>query len=175
MEQWKPIAGYYGKYEVSNYGRVRSLMDWHGNRSADKWVMREKIMSPTDNGHGYKIVCLRQHDGSKRKNHYVHRLVAEAFLGQHDGNVINHKDHDKANNCVENLEWCTQLENVQQSKHLMRHRKSKPYSNTGEMYISKSARGGYRVTVDGRQIGRYTTLAEAVAVRDEDLRGSDCE
>lgn len=171
MELWKPIAGYEGKYEVSNQGRVRSLMDWHGNRSAAKWVTREKIMTPTDNGNGYKIVCLRQHDGTKRKNHYVHRLVAEAFLGYYGGNVINHKDHNRGNNRVDNLEWCTQLENIQKSRHLMRHRKSKPYSNTGEMYISKAKKGGYRVTIDGKHIGIFKTLDSAVMARDNALGG----
>lgn len=98
-EIWKDIKGYDGIYQVSNKGRVKSF------------VKGEKVMSPTDNGNGYKIVGL----GGRRnkKNHYVHRLVAEAFLkNEKCYREVNHIDENTANNNLGNLEWCDRKYNA---------------------------------------------------------------
>ena len=102
MEIWKDIKGYEGLYQVSNLGRVRSL-----NRidSLGRWRCG-KIKATVDNGNGYKLVNLK-HKG-KQKMVTVHKLVAEAFILNPDNlPCINHKDENKYNNCVNNLEWCT--------------------------------------------------------------------
>lgn len=175
-EIWKPIEGYDGFYEVSNLGRVRSL--WFRNNHAI--VRRDKIMSATDNGNGYKIVGLRTPSDVRRHNHYVHRLVAAAFVPNPNGyTVVDHIDHDRANNTATNLQWITQKENVRRSRHLMKKPKNFK-TNTGEKYISRQARDGlFRVTVrhwdTGRrkQIGVFETLKDAKEARDEALKKAE--
>lgn len=178
-ECWKPIEGYGGMYEVSNYGRVRSNdrtrleMNAYGKMSPRTDKGRELALG--DNGNGYKYVSIRQ--GGKRKNHYVHRLVAEAFCHKEPGaTVINHKDRNRANNRADNLEWCTQRENVSYSAEHMRHPKRNcRKTNTGEKYISIISRHGnmrYRVYIKRLNVCRtFFTLKEAVSYRDEVMSG----
>lgn len=102
MEIWKDIKGYEGIYQVSNYGRVKSLNYNKTNR--------EGFMSFNNNGTGYLQVCLTKDKKYKKK--LVHRLVAKAFIEKPiDKNYINHIDGNKSNNHVENLEWVTRSEN----------------------------------------------------------------
>lgn len=109
-EIWKDIAGFEGFYQISNYGRVKSLRRYKSNWSK-KQIVNEKIKRYSDNGHGYIIVPLSKNN--KQKMFYVHRLVAIAFL-QNPLNLpeINHKDENKSNNKIDNLEWCTGLYNA---------------------------------------------------------------
>src|SRR5687767_12936805 len=95
----RPISGFEGEYSVNPSGVV-----WSHKRS--------KMMRLMDNGTGYKRVALRS--GGSCRYLYVHRLVAQAFLENHkELPEVNHKDGDKANNNVNNLEWCTRRENVE--------------------------------------------------------------
>lgn len=106
MEQWKAVAGYEGLYEVSNFGRVKSL----GNDKKKK----EKILSPGVNSREYLKIGLRK--DRTRVTHSIHRLVAAAFIDNPDGKrTVNHKDGNKKNNNVTNLEWATDSENVKHS------------------------------------------------------------
>lgn len=93
-EVWKPIPRF-NRYQVSNLGRVKS----------DKTILRSRNM-----GAGYRAVTLYENGAHHR---YVHRLVAFAFLGDGpDGAEINHKDGDKTNNALSNLEYCTHKQNI---------------------------------------------------------------
>ena len=93
-ENWRTIDGY-EDYQVSNFGRVKSLKN-----------SKEQILRPRVNGKGYLDVILCK--DRKRKHMTVHRLVANAFLQNPDNlPVINHIDENKQNNFVSNLEWCT--------------------------------------------------------------------
>lgn len=106
QEVWKPVVGYEGLYEVSNLGRIKSLVGWNGH----KYVNREKIMNQSITTTGYKKIELTK-DGIK-KSLKVHRLVAQSFIPLIAGKtVVNHKDSNPLNNAVENLEWCTIAEN----------------------------------------------------------------
>ena len=102
MEEWKDIKGYEGIYQISNKGRVKSL-----NRIDSRGRKRnEKILSPTPINGGY--LHLNLYKNGKKKPYLIHRLVAEAFLPNPDNlPVVNHKDENKLNNNVENLEWCS--------------------------------------------------------------------
>lgn len=99
-ENWKAIVGYEGLYEVSDFGRVKSLK--YG---------KKKILIPGKISSGYLIVNLCK-DG-KVKHMLVHRLVAEAFIPNPQGlETINHKDEVKTNNVASNLEWMSRGDNV---------------------------------------------------------------
>lgn len=121
----KPVKGYEGYYEVDQFGRV-SAVDRvvHVNdngREYDK-LLKRKSMKQSLHTKGYKTVSLTK-DG-KTKTLYVHRIVAEAFIPNTDDlPFINHKDEDKTNNFVENLEWCTEQYNVTYGK--ARHKQAK--------------------------------------------------
>ena len=102
-EEWRDIKGFEGKYMVSNLGRVKSL---NYNNTG-----KEGIMKGADNGRGYLFVVLYK-DGKDKKCR-INRLVAQAFLPNPDNlPEVNHKDENKLNNCVDNLEWCDRSYNV---------------------------------------------------------------
>jgi hypothetical protein len=104
MEVWKDIAGYEGLYQVSNMGNVKTMSRLH--RIDRPYVKQERLLNPPTNSTGYKQVALYR--DKKGVIHSVHKLVATAFLErQPHHQVINHKDGVKANNTVDNLEWCT--------------------------------------------------------------------
>ena len=99
MEVWKDIPGYEGLYQVSSLGRVKSFPR-PGTHS-----QQEQIMKQTPDQKGYLRLWLCK--GGKGKNVKIHRLVAEAFI-PNENNLpqVNHKDENKGNNSVDNLEWC---------------------------------------------------------------------
>lgn len=101
MEYWKEIPGYEGLYEVSSYGRVRSVDRYVKNGHSSYRLQKGRVLSPGKDKKGYLNVQLRN------KNFKVHRLVAQAFIENSDNlPMVNHKDEDKTNNNVTNLEWC---------------------------------------------------------------------
>ena len=109
-EIWKDIEGYEGYYQISNMGRVKSLeRTVRCNRGYR--TVPEKILEGSKNTYGYLQVELCQE--AKKNYCTIHRLVAQAFLDNSEGyKEINHKDEDKTNNCVENLEWCDRSYNT---------------------------------------------------------------
>ena len=111
-EIWKDIKDYEGLYQVSNYGRVRSL-DRYDNVGRSR---KGSIMTVTDNGKGYRAISLSKNGA--RKTYKVHRLVAEAFIPNNDNlPQINHKDENRYNNHVDNLEWCSSKYNNNYGNH----------------------------------------------------------
>ena len=154
-EIWKDIEGYEGLYQVSNLGRVKYLPKYN--------TKKEGIMAYTIRS-GYRNLILRKN--GKRKSKQIHRLVAQAFISNPENKpFVNHKDFNRQNNIVENLEWVTQKENVHWSINNMKKRKKCSYSKTGEKYIYlKNNR--YRVCIDKKEYKSYSSLQEAIKVRD---------
>ena len=124
-EVWKDIAGYEGYYQVSNLGSVKSL------------TLFKKILKPYADKDGYFQVIL--YKNKTRKLQRVHRLVAQAFIpNENHYPQVNHKDENKQNNCVENLEWCTNDYNIHYGTAIARISQSKmkkvlQISTTGEI------------------------------------------
>lgn len=106
MEIWKSIKGFEDRYEVSTFGRIKSLSRVKVGKSNSSFVTEEKILSLSFNKDGYKKCSL--HKDGKRYTYQVHRLVAETFIPNPNNlSQVNHKDWDRTNNTVSNLEWCS--------------------------------------------------------------------
>ncbi len=111
-EIWKDIVGFEGKYEVSNMGRVKSVARFRKSKGGCEALIKEKILTPKLNKSGYSVVHLRNNEINKYP--LVHRLVAESFIANCENkNTVNHIDANKTNNCVTNLEWSTNTEQMQ--------------------------------------------------------------
>ena len=132
-EIWKDKKDYEEHYQVSNCGRVKSIK-----------FGKERILKPVPNSFGYLFVNLCK-DG-KVKAFTVHRLVAEAFLDNPNNlSQVNHKDENKLNNSVENLEWCDAKYNVNYGTAIERRSKTR----TNGIFSKKV----YQYTLDG-EFGR---------------------
>lgn len=102
-EVWKDTKGVFG-YQVSNFGRVRSIFSRWGKRAYPR------IMKGSIDSHGYVQVTISIN--GERKLMFVHRLVAKAFIPNPlNLEMVNHKDENPLNNNVDNLEWCTRSYN----------------------------------------------------------------
>lgn len=98
-EIWKDIPNYERLYQVSNLGRIKSL-----------YYSKEKILTPKIDKDGYLLINL--YKNHKCQTFKIHRIVAQVFLNNSNNlPQINHKDENKQNNCVDNLEWCTHIYN----------------------------------------------------------------
>ena len=147
-EIWKPIKDYEKYYEISSLGRVKSLH-----------YKIPKILKQANRGDymGIQLNC-----NGKGKTESIHRLVAIAFLDKPDGSdMVNHKDGDKLNNCLKNLEWMTAKQNTK-------------HARDNKLHISKT----YRVsqyTMENKLIVTFNSITEAskitgvVYVREKDL------
>lgn len=115
IKGYKPIKKFPGYYVNSN-GEIMSTLG-KGNRDKSKTVAPYKL-KPRPTKKGYLRVYMRDNDTHKRKDVYIHRIVAEAYLNgsrkrTNERNIVNHKNHDPSDNRVSNLEWVTQKENLE--------------------------------------------------------------
>ena len=139
-ESWKDKKDYEGIYQVSNCGRVKSIK-----------FGKERILKLTKDKDGYLIVNL--YKNNKSKTFKVHRLVAEAFLPNPDNlPLINHKDEDKSNNIVSNLEWCDVKYNTNYGTRNKRIGKS----NTN----GKRSKPVLQYTLDGKFVREWESYRE---------------
>ena len=141
-EVWRDIKGYEGLYQVSDQGRVKSLerKDRFGR------VIKERILRPSVGVRGYLYVDLCA--GGKRKRLRVHRLVGEAFLLRAEGkDAINHKDEDKTNNNVWNLEWVSHKENCN-------------FGTRNERIAKANSKPVAQYTKDGELVKTWSSLTE---------------
>lgn len=148
-EIWEDIKGYEGYYMVSSYGRVKSIGGRRGSSN------KPKILKQGTDTSGYKMVIFRVNKHSKTFK--VHRLVAETFI-PNPNNLpeVNHKDEDKTNNCVDNLEYCDRLYNIrygtgiersaEKRKGIAPWNKNKKMDKTSceKMSISRTGKGNWK-------------------------------
>lgn len=126
IETWIDVKGYESFYQVSNMGNVRSKDRTVACRRLGTKNLKGRTLTCTIDTVGYCKVTLQ--DQGRNKVWKVHRLVAEHFIDKVEGKeIINHIDNDRANNRVENLEWCTPKENT---SHM--HSQGRNYSAAGE-------------------------------------------
>ena len=109
-EIWKDVVEWEGLYEVSNFGRVRSVDRYLGHPTSSKGAFRKgKILSPKSK----RYADIHLWRNSKYISTHVHRLVAIAFIDNPENKPeVNHKDGNKLNNHISNLEWATHEENM---------------------------------------------------------------
>ena len=155
---WKPIQGYEGYYEVNNLGEVRSLdryvTDTTGKQIGKRRLLKGSMMKLTEgngrnNNGGYLVVNLRKNSTSWVAP--VHILVARAFIPNPDNMpTVNHKDGNKLNNCVSNLEWVSYSEN---NTHALRTGLRRPRGNAVIQF-----------TLSGEYVATYKSATEASRV-----------
>lgn len=122
-EIWKDVIEYFGYYQVSNLGRVRSLK-YQGKDREVPYIMS------FDDSHGYKRVTFNLN--GKRKRYMVHRLVAEAFIPNYDNKpYIDHINTIRDDNVVDNLRWVTHSENINNNISNNKRKKSLTGKNNG--------------------------------------------
>jgi hypothetical protein len=174
IEIWKPIIGYEGAYEISSFGRVRSLdritsyvsRTQEGKEYTTTHTHKGKLMKQHNNHFGYKVIALCI-DG-KYRTYMVHRLVADAFLSNPNNYpVVNHKDENKQNNMVwvndngsidydkSNLEWCSQQYNINYGSGNLRRINTR---NQNKSYHYQREVGQY--TLDGVLIKKYPSASD---------------
>lgn len=154
-EIWKDIPDYNGLYQVSNIGRVRSF-----------WYDRERILKPTKNDQGYYYVKL--HSKSKKQTRSVHLLMAISFLNHKPNGtkiVVNHINHNRGDNRLENLEIVSNRENCNK-KHLPSKSKY-----TGVTWSSLHNKWKAQIYIDGktRHLGLFKSEKVAAATYQREL------
>ena len=115
-EVWCDIAGYEGKYQISNCGRIKSFPKFI-KRAKGSYYTKEKVLKCTLDNYGYP--CVNLYSNGNVRHTRVHILVAKAFIENANGySDINHKDGNKTNNHIDNLEWCVHSYNIQHAYNL---------------------------------------------------------
>ena len=142
-ETWRDIPSYEGIYQVSNLGRVKSLDRIIPFKNSSKRVKGTMLVQHLN--FGYCQVSL----GRNGKKHRVHRIVAEAFIpNPHDYPIINHKDENKKNNRVDNLEWCNYAYNLN-------------YGSRKGWQRKLNGVPVYQYTKEGEFVARFDSMVEA--------------
>lgn len=156
-ELWKVIPGF-EDYLISNTGRV---------------VHEAREIKGSDNGRGYKKVCLKQ--AERKRNVYIHRLVAESFLENPNNKpFVNHIDCNTNNNNVSNLEWCTAQENTDHMIRLGRNKRTQQWLDN----LHKAQREAYTAVVgENIKTGEKIYFSKLNDVKQSDFQPScvcDC-
>lgn len=134
IEEWRDVVGYEGLYQVSSFGNVKSLFRY------------KKILKPVIRN-GYESVGLCK--DKKAKYATVHRLVAEAFIPNPKNlPIVNHRDESKLNNYVKNLEWCTNVYNIN-------------YGNAQKKKAQKFFRSVKKLSLEGKLLKEYPSIKDA--------------
>ena len=150
-EIWKPVKGYEGFYEVSNLGRIRSLDRTVNCVHNSVAIKKGKILKLSTIPKGY--LCAHFSKYGKSKSIEIQRVVALAFIPNPNNlPCVNHKDEDKTNNKVDNLEWCTYKYNNTYGTRL--EKSAKKHIN------GKNAKTVYQYSLDEKFLNEYPSCAE---------------
>lgn len=160
-EVWKDIPDYEGYYQVSNLGKIKRLPR---HKPTDKRKTHNNIRKPRLAENGYFRINLSKDNSVKWFG--IHRLVALAFIPNPDNlPVINHKDENKQNNRVDNLEWCTHQYNREYGTARERQQKTRaanPNDKTARKLVGeKNSKAILQYSLSGKMIARYKSLSEA--------------
>lgn len=171
-EEWKPVIGYEGLYEVSNMGRVRSLPREVYVGGKTNICIRAGRVLKQGHAHGrhykYLLVCLCKDQQRSMKR--VHRLVAEAFIPNPENlPMVNHKDENPSNNHVDNLEWCTAKYNSNYGTARERIKETRKKNNSNKLMLltrleNKSSMYPKSVAMidnDGNVVKNYFSISDA--------------
>lgn len=140
-EVWRPVVGYEGQYEVSNLGRVRSLDRIVKSRVRSGQKIKGRMLTKRCHK-GYFRVALSENNSTS--NFFVHRLVAAAFIPNPENlPCVNHKNENKLDNRVENLEWCTY-----------------EYNNNYGMRTEKTWKKILQLNINGDFVKEWTSLTQ---------------
>lgn len=146
-EKWMPVVGYESYYMVSNLGRVKALTrEWHCGKHDEQILRQQRVAS-------YLYVQTYCH--GERVLRRVHTIVAKAFIpNENNLKYINHKNEDKYDNRVVNLEWCT-------AKYNNNHGTRNSRISQTQRYHRKDAKPVILMTLDGYPIKEYTSITDA--------------
>ena len=143
VEVWKDIRDYEGLYQASNLGRMRSLDRWVSSKNGSMQFIKGRILKLLNHNQGYLSVGLCKNN--KVKTSLVHRIIAETFLPNSDNlPCVNHKDEDKTNNNVNNLEWC-----------------NSEYNNAYGTRTERCCKPVLQYTIDGKFVREWPSAMDA--------------
>lgn len=166
-EIWKDIKGFEDKYQISNLGRVKKKQTLKTHYLGGISIVKEKILKPNKHREGYLYAQLII-DG-KLTPIGIHRLVAEAFIPNPNNlSQVNHKDENKSNNCVDNLEWCTAKYNMNYGTHNERVSKNNKGKKMSEETLNKIRKKIMQFTLDGELVKIWDSIKDAT------LNGFNC-
>lgn len=153
-EQWKDIIDYEGLYQVSNWGRVKSLSrEIMNSRCKQTWSIPETILKWSLNHAGYPFIALCKNN--KRKPVRINRLVAKYFVANPDNKPeVNHDNGDKWDNYYKNLIWSTRVENVV-------HAYLNGLANT-KMAVQVNKKPVRQLTMKGEFVQSFESISDAV-------------
>lgn len=152
-EIWRDIEGYEGLYQVSSLGRVKTIERIFTDSKGREYKIISQIKQIFKTKNGYIRVKLWKN--GKSKNFFVHRLVAIAFIDNPNNfRCVNHKDENKENNCVDNLEWCDHKYNNNYGNH--KNKVSNTQKNRKD--LSKPI---IQIDLEGNIINQYHSIKEA--------------
>lgn len=158
FEIWKPIKGFEGLYEISNTGLVKSLRREVPNNGGIS-IVKEKILKPQKEKNGYLRIGLNKRN--KKYMFLIHRLVAESFISNVNNYAeINHKDGNKSNNNVDNLEWCSRSYNIKHS-YINKLRNTDINRKNAKKMIEKNKRKVVQKDLNGNMINIFDSIKEA--------------
>lgn len=160
-EIWKDVPGWEMSYQASNYGNIRSLGVLRTAPKGGKYFLCGRILKQGKHDRGYRTVGL--HKNGVATNCYVHRLVLQSFVGNQSEKEVNHKDGNKANNRLENLEWVTPSENQKHSVKLgiMRSGERHPHAKLTNALV-KYIRENVKEKGDQRKIAKKLGVTDSI-------------